>query len=63
MYTIMTKTIENKHLITVKKDLKPGAIFVFTINNELINELENIINYINAKGYEIKSLEKILDET
>lgn len=63
MYTIMNKTISNKHLITVKKELKPGFLFVFETNNELIEELENIINYINAKGYKIKSLEKILDET
>jgi len=61
-YTIMPLVIKDKPFITLKNNLKEGGIYSFEINNNLKEELPNIINYINAKGYKIKSLEKLLDE-
>ena len=61
-YTVMPLVIKDKPFITLKNNLKEGGIYSFEVNNKLKEELPNIINYINAKGYKIKSLENLLDE-
>ncbi len=59
---IPTKIISNYPLINVKNNLKSGAIISFKVNSILNKELENIINYIQSKGYKIVSLEKLLSQ-
>lgn len=61
--TIMPQIIiKNKPYLNLKKTLLPGAIISLEVNNELNSEIETIINYIKAKGYNIKSLEALLRE-
>lgn len=62
-YTIkVDNVISEMPLIDVKKQLKNGAFLYFNISNKLIEELPNIINYIVGRGYEIVSLEELLQE-
>ena len=43
-----------------KKNLMNGAIITYEVNNEFLNELNLIINYINSKGLEIVYLDELL---
>lgn len=62
-YTIIpTAIIKEKPYINIKTKIEKGSIISLETNKELENELENIINYIKSKGYQIKSLEKELKE-
>ena len=62
-YTIMpTVIIKNNHFLNLKKDLKPGFIISLEANKNLNKEIEIILNYIESKGYTIKSLEEGLKE-
>ena len=62
-YTILTNNIiKTKPLINIKKLLKPGNIIILDVNNEVKKEFETMINYIESKGYTIKSLEEGLKE-
>ncbi|MBR3199377.1 MAG: polysaccharide deacetylase family protein [Bacilli bacterium] len=62
-YTIKpTIIIKNNHLLNIKKLLRPGFIISLEVNNNLNNEIETILNYIDSKGYTIKSLEEGLKE-
>lgn len=61
--TIMPKIIIKKNpLLNIKKKILPGSIISLEVNNSLITELNAILNYIQSKGYEIKSLEELLKE-
>ncbi len=59
---IPTKIIDKYPLMSVKKNLKSGAIFSFEVNVKLKEELNLIINYIESKGFTIDSLEDLLAE-
>ncbi len=62
-HTVVSKQLINSQpLKNVKKELKAGQIFTFTITDELINELPNIISYIESRGYTIANLEDHLSE-
>ncbi len=62
-YTIIpTAIIKDRPFINIKNSINNGALIMLEANNQLENELENIINYIISKGYQIKSLEKVLQE-
>lgn len=62
-YTIIpTTVVKTRPFINVKQNLKPGAIISLEVNSELNEEIENIVNYINGKGYKITALEKALQE-
>ena len=61
-YTIIPKIINNKPLLNIKNNLKPGNIISLEVNKELIKEIEVILNYVESKGYTIKSLEEGLKE-
>ena len=54
--------IKNNHFLNLKKSLRPGFIILLEVNNNLNNEIEIILNYIESKGYTIKSLEEGLKE-
>lgn len=62
-HTVASKQLINSQpLKNVKKELKAGQIFTFKITDELINELPNIISYIESRGYTIANLEDHLSE-
>lgn len=62
-YTVLTSNIiKTKPLINIKNMLKPGNIIVIEVNEEINKEIEVLINYIESKGYTIKSLEEGLKE-
>lgn len=59
---IPTKIIKKYPLIETKSNLKSGAMIAYEINDKTEKELVNIINYIQSKGYNVSSLEKLLSE-
>lgn len=62
-YTIKPKIIiKNNPYINIKKNILPGSILFINVSNQLNNELETIINYINSKGYNMVSLEQLINE-
>ncbi|MCI9110376.1 MAG: polysaccharide deacetylase family protein [Bacilli bacterium] len=62
-YTIIpTKIINERPFITIKNNINKGSLIMLNTSKELENELENIINYIISKGYQIQNLEKVLKE-
>lgn len=62
-YTIMTEEIiKDTPFIKVKNNLTNGKIIYFDVNLKLENELSNIVTYIISKGYDLVSLEKLLQE-
>ena len=60
MYTIKPNIIGNYD--TIKNNLESGSIILLEASSKMIIEFDNIINFINAKGYNIVSLEKLIDE-
>lgn len=62
-FTILSNNvIKSRPLISIKKYLKPGNIIVIDVNDEVKKEFEIMLNYIDSKGYTIKSLEEGLKE-
>lgn len=62
-YTIMPGVfIKSNPFLNIKKTLKPGNIISIEVNQQLKSELPAILNYIESKGYTIKSLEEGLKE-
>ena len=54
--------VKNNPLITIKQNLVGGSIISLKINDNVINELPLIINYINSKDLNIINIEELLDE-
>ena len=63
MHTIIP-TIDSKTNAynTIKEKIENGSIIKITPNTKTLNELNNIINFIKSKGYDIVSLEELLRE-
>ena len=62
-YTILSSTIFDKGITNnVKSEISPGSIITIYINNNTVNELPNLINYILSKGYKITSLDEHIQE-
>lgn len=61
-YTIMPTIISKDPYINVKDNLKAGNIVAFRMSSSLEDELLNIINYVNGKGFKIVPLDVQLDE-
>jgi len=49
-------------LTTTKEILAPGLFLTFEVNNQLLEELPNIISYIESRGYQIKPLSEHIKE-
>lgn len=63
MYTVKpTISITSYPFSTVKKNLSNGSIISFSLNNELIKELPSIISYIKQKGYDLVTLDELINE-
>ena len=50
--------IAKNPFIYVKNNLKPNSVFIIKKNDQTKKELQAIINYIKAKGYEINLVDK-----
>ena len=61
-YTILSDVLKSNILVNIKKSIKPGEIIVIDVSKSLNNEIDAILNYIDSKGYIIKSLEEGLKE-
>lgn len=61
LYTIDGNIIYNNFLKEIKENLKPGVIFILDYNDDLINEINIIVNYVKNKGYQIKKIENLLN--
>lgn len=62
-YTIIPTIISTRNFYsTIKSNLASGSIISVSINNELIEELPVIINYIKSRGYKIENLNDQLKE-
>lgn len=63
LYTIIPSIIGgNRPYTNVKTNLISGSIILLDLNNETINELSIIIDYIKGKGLSIGPLSKLLSE-
>lgn len=63
-YTIMPITInKEKPFSDVKSKIQNGSIITFDINDSLLLQLPNIIEYIKSRDLQIVTLDKIIDET
>lgn len=63
LYTIIPSIIGgNRPYTNVKTNLTSGSIILLELNNETINELSIIIDYIKGKGLSISPLSKLLSE-
>ena len=63
MYTIKpTISVNNYPFSTVKKELENGSIISFNLNDTTIKELPAIISYIKQKGYDIVTLQQLINE-
>lgn len=62
-YTIIpTIQIKDRPFINTKNNISKGSLISLEVTKELETELENIINYITSRGYQIVSLEQELKE-
>lgn len=61
-YTVLSEVLKSNILVNIKKSIKPGEIIVIDVSKGLNDEIETILNYIDSKGYVIKSLEEGLKE-
>jgi len=63
MYTVNpVLNIMNNPFFTIKNNLKEGSIISLNLTEETIKELPTIIHYINQKGYNLVTLNEIIEE-
>ena len=61
-HTILPILIKYNLLINTKKNIQSGSILSYKANNNLINDLDKIIKYIQNKGYMVTNLIEHLEE-
>lgn len=63
MYTVKpTVSISNYPFSTVKRELSNGSIISFNVNDNMVKELSTIISYIKQKGYDLVTLDQLINE-
>ena len=63
MHTIIPSIIDNGNIYSnLKNNITNGSIIQININSQNLNSLNNIINFIKGKGYEIVDLNTLLSE-
>lgn len=63
LHTIIPNIITSKYPFNdVKENISNGSIIKLDNNSSTVRELKYIINYINQKGYKVKTLNKLLEE-
>lgn len=60
MHSITPNVVINSNIYLAKKEIDNGDIIYIEEKN--INELNNLIKYLNSKGYEIVHLDELLSE-
>ncbi|MCM1371123.1 MAG: hypothetical protein NC181_04485 [Clostridium sp.] len=54
--------INSNPYANIKNNLKPGLIVYLNINNNTLNELQSVIDYLKSKGYIMHSITELIDE-
>lgn len=63
LYTVVpTIVCDNNSYNMVKDNLSSGSIILLDMNQETVNQLATIIDYIRGKGFKIVGLSKLLNE-
>ena len=64
MYTIKPSISisSNYPFKTFKNNLESGKIISFNLNNQVLKELPVIISYIKQKGYDLVTLDELINE-
>lgn len=63
MHTIKpTVSVNNYPFTTVKNELESGSIISFNLNEQTLKELPSIISYIKQKGYDLVTLNELINE-
>lgn len=63
MYTIKpTVSVNSYPFSTVKNELESGSIISFNLNETTLKELPSIISYIKQKGYDLVTLNELINE-
>lgn len=63
MYTIKpTVSVNNYPFTTVKNELESGSIISFNLTKATLKELPSIISYIKQKGYDLVTLNELINE-
>ena len=63
MHTIIpTIMVDHNFYSTVKGNIKPGYIIEVDYNQENLKELEVVISYLKQRGYQIDTLDNLLNE-
>lgn len=63
MYTVKpTISVNSYPFSTVKKELESGSIISFNLTDATIKELPSIISYVKQKGFEIVTLNQLINE-
>lgn len=63
MHTIKpTVSVNNYPFTTVKNELESGSIISFNLTEQTLKELPSIISYIKQKGYELVTLNELINE-
>lgn len=63
MHTIKpTISVNNYPFTTVKSSLESGSIISFNLTEQTLKELPSIISYIKQKGYDLVTLNELLNE-
>ena len=61
-YTVYGKIISKNPLLTTRNQIENGKILVYEVNDSLMKEIDAILDFITAKGYDILKLDKLLQE-
>ena len=56
------KEISDNYLLYVKKDLTKGKFFKFSLNEDLINNIQFVESYVESKGLTIANVDSELKE-
>lgn len=63
MHTIKpTVSVNNYPFTTVKNELESGSIISFNLTEQTLKELPSIISYIKQKGYDLVTLNELINE-
>ena len=63
MHTVKpTVSVNNYPFTTVKNELESGSIISFNLNEQTLKELPSIISYIKQKGYDLVTLNELINE-
>ncbi len=64
MHTVVPSIqVSTTPLLTIKEKITSGSVISLPVNNIVEEELQAIINYIRQKGYNIETIDTLLNES